>query len=105
MDSTISCGSCHKTDKSFADDLKITPGVNGALGTRIAMTLVNLAWYEAFQWNGQETTIRDQNVHPVESMAEMAMLWPELVDRLKGHEEYPGLFEKAFPRMKQLRER
>lgn len=99
LDKTVSCGTCHKPELSFADNLTVTPGVNGAKGNRNAMTLVNLAWYEAFQWDGQDLTIRSQNIHPVEADVEMNLGWPVAEERLQNHPEYPALFEAAFPGM------
>jgi len=96
-DSTISCGTCHEPALSFASPFAVTPGVNAALGTRNAMTLVNLAWYASMNWDGKETHVREQNIHPVPSDVEMNLEWPDAVDRLQTHNSYPHLFEEAFP--------
>lgn len=98
-DSTVSCSSCHLPERAFSSPLAVTPGVGGALGTRNAMTLVNLAWYAAFNWDGLETHIRDQNIHPIPNPVEMNLTWPEAIQRLRRHDLYPGLFEAAFPGM------
>ena len=96
-DNTISCSSCHLPENSFSEPSTVTPGVGGALGNRNAMTLVNLAWYKAFQWDGREETVRAQNVHPVESVQEMNLPWTVVIERLNESEEYPALFDAAFP--------
>jgi cytochrome c peroxidase len=60
------------------------------------MTLVNLPWYSAYNWNGQDTEIRDQNVHPVETDVEMNLPWPQAVARLANDPEYVASFDLVF---------
>lgn len=96
-DFSMNCGTCHRPELSFSDGRVTSPGVDNVPGRRNAMTLVNLAWYEGFNWDGLETKVRDQNIHPVENDFEMNLAWPEAVQRIKGHSEYPALFEEAFP--------
>jgi len=43
-DSTISCASCHNPYKGFADGMAVTIGVGGAVSTRSAPTLWNVAY-------------------------------------------------------------
>lgn len=96
-DFTVSCGTCHEPEKSFSSNFAITPGVEGALGRRNAMTLVNLAWYKALNWDGRETVIRNQNIIPVQDPNEMHLPWPQAVDRVRNDAEYIELFDQAFP--------
>ena len=46
IDSTISCGSCHKQEFAFADNLDISPGVDNRFGFRNSMSLTNLAYHK-----------------------------------------------------------
>ena len=96
-DFTVSCGTCHEPSKSFSSSFAVTPGVEGGLSKRNAMTLLNLAWYKAFNWDGKEETIRAQNVHPVADPVEMALPWDSAIARLKNNTEYVIDFEEAFP--------
>mgnify|MGYP006252243001 CR=1 FL=1 len=41
-DSTISCSSCHKQEYAFADNIAITPGIEGRLVVRNSMILANV---------------------------------------------------------------
>ncbi|MEK9998290.1 MAG: cytochrome-c peroxidase, partial [Cryomorphaceae bacterium] len=44
IDSSISCGSCHKEVYGFADDVAISPGVEGRLGKRNSPSLLNVGY-------------------------------------------------------------
>jgi len=94
---TIACADCHKQAFSFGDNQSVSGGVDDVPGTRNSPPLINLAWFEAFNWNGKEAHVRDQNVHPVPSEIEMNLPWSEAEQRLKDHEDYPALFEEVFP--------
>jgi cytochrome c peroxidase len=94
---TVSCGTCHDPSKSFASSFAVTPGVDGALGRRNAPALINLAWYKAFNWDGKETKVRNQNVHPVPSVVEMALPWATAIERLQNETAYVRAFAEAFP--------
>lgn len=94
---TIACADCHKQVFSFGDNQSVSGGVDNVPGTRNSPPLVNLAWFSAFNWDGRETKVRDQNIHPVPSVIEMNLPWPEAEQRIRNHEDYPALFEVAFP--------
>lgn len=94
---TVSCATCHEPSKSFSSSFPVTPGVDGGLGRRNAMTLVNLAWYKSFNWDGKEDHIRDQNIIPVQDPNEMALDWDEAIARVSNHDDYSVRFQEAFP--------
>lgn len=95
---TQSCASCHMQDFSFSDPARFSTGVEGLQGRRNAMALVNLAWYpeKFFFWDGRSRTLPQQALLPVEDPIEMHLPWPQAIERLKGHADYPDLFFKAF---------
>ena len=62
LNGTISCGGCHKQELAFTDGLDHARGATGQTHPRSAMTLVNVAWNEAFNWG-------DPTVHSLEEQA------------------------------------
>jgi cytochrome c peroxidase len=96
LDNTISCASCHAPTKGFSDDRQFSPGVNGTLGRRHSMALVNLGWQQFFFWDGRAKTLEDQILHPVPDPLEMHLEWKEAHKRLNNDLEYKRLFMKAF---------
>lgn len=61
------------------------------------MALLNLAYVtDGFFWDGRAKTLEDQALRPVEDPIEMHNTWPNLVEKLKKHPNYPTLFRKAF---------
>ncbi len=96
-DSSLSCESCHKKENSFSDSKKVSVGVNGILGIRQSMALVNLAWYDnKFFWDGRANTLREQALAPIEDPTEMHLPLPIAVQRLQSIPTYVTMFWKAF---------
>jgi cytochrome c peroxidase len=93
---TVSCASCHKQENAFDDPRPFSEGTHGAFGDRNAMAIVNLGWNTSFFWDGRRNTMEEQAHDPVTNPIEMANTWPEVVNRLQNHSEYPSLFFKAF---------
>jgi cytochrome c peroxidase len=97
VDSTISCASCHLPGGSFTDNSAVSEGVDGALGKRSSMSLLNVAFYNrGLFWDGREATLESQALVPIEDIHEMANTWNEVEERLKVHDDYPSMFRKAF---------
>ncbi len=96
-DSTISCGSCHRPELAFTDGRAISEGVNGTLGRRSAMSLVDIGYVtNGLFWDGRAATLEEQALLPVEDPLEMHAIWPDVVERLRKHPDYPKYFRKAF---------
>lgn len=96
LDNTISCGSCHAPNAGFSDNNQFSAGVNGTLGNRQSMALVNLGWQTSFFWDGRAKTLEDQILGPVPNPVEMHLEWTEAVSRLKAKMEYRNMFFQAF---------
>src|SRR5699024_6106646 len=75
LDNSISCASCHKQLHGFSDDEKFSKGVNGTIGVRQSMALVNLGWQSAYFWDGRAETLEEQVLHPVSDPIEMNQSW------------------------------
>lgn len=95
-DNTLSCGSCHKQENGFSDPRQFSIGTDGSVGTRQAMSVMDLAWDQFFFWDGRATSLEQQAFGPVTNMIEMRNTWPVVEQRLQAHAEYPALFETAF---------
>lgn len=97
IDSTISCSSCHDPKLSFTDGKAVSTGVNDQLGRRSAMSLLNMGFVQTgFFWDGRAATLEEQALKPVEDPIEMHEMWPNVVNKLVVHSDYPLLFRKAF---------
>ncbi len=102
VDYSISCGSCHQQDKAFTDGVPKAIGVDGTVGIRNSMSLINVGYNwrpnnaHNFLWDGKFRHLEDQAVSPVTHPLEMKNTWEEVERRLREHEHYPKLFRKAF---------
>lgn len=95
-DSTLSCASCHKQALAFADDVPVSPGVQGRLGFRNAPTLANMAYLERLNKDGGVVKLDLQPVVPIEDHNEMNLPLREAVRRLNEHPSYPADFLRAY---------
>lgn len=95
-DNTISCGSCHAPANAMSDPKQFSEGVNGQLGNRNSMALINLGWDNAFFWDGRAKTLEDQIFEPVTNPVEMHETWPNAVAKLQKDVVYRNMFFKAF---------
>jgi cytochrome c peroxidase len=96
-DSTMSCASCHLVDKAFTDQKAKSLGIDGILGSRNSMSLINIGFVKSgLFWDGRVKTLEEQALMPVEDPIEMHHNWPTLVNQLKRHPKYPQMFREAF---------
>ncbi|MBK9538681.1 MAG: cytochrome-c peroxidase [Flavobacteriales bacterium] len=62
---TQSCGSCHSPQTAFTDDgNQFSTGIDGAVGTRNSMALINLGWDNFYFWDGRAATLEQQVLSP-----------------------------------------
>jgi len=96
-DNTQSCGSCHAPAFNFSDNGKrFSEGITGEMGTRNSMPVMNVGWMEDLFWDGRAKGLEDQALEPVPNPIEMHQEWPDAMDKLNNHPDYPDLFFKAF---------
>ncbi len=95
-DSTLSCAGCHKIEYSFTDERQFSVGIDGSEGTRQAMHIVNIGWMPDLFWDGRSKGAEIQALEPVENPVEMKDTWPNVVNKLTAHLDYPDLFYAAF---------
>ena len=94
------CVSCHKLDDGFAgvDNLPLSPGAEGQLGTRNSPTVLNAGWQDSQFWDGRAEDLVEQAKGPILNPVEMAMPDEKSVEKKIGAiEEYRKAFATAFP--------
>ncbi len=96
-----SCATCHRQELAFTDGRAVAAGTTGELHPRGAMSLVNVAYSAAFNWNNTELKSLEEQAlgpmygeHPVELGLRRGDDFPA---RLRVDAKYRGLFERAFP--------
>lgn len=95
---SLSCASCHKQELGFTDNAQFSTGINGQIGHRNSMALINLAYnpYQRFFWDGRANTLEEQIFEPIRNPIEMGNTWDNVVAYLKSDKEYVTMFDEAF---------
>lgn len=97
LDNTQSCASCHNQKYAFTDStLQFSTGITGAIGTRNAPAIMNLAWERTFFWDGGAATLEDQVIGPITNPIEMHETLPNVLRKLNADATYKKLFKRAF---------
>jgi cytochrome c peroxidase len=94
---TISCGTCHNPSFDWGDGLALGVGHAMKKLPRRTPTILNLAWGEAFFWDGRALSLEEQALGPIQAEGEMNMPLEKLVEKLQQIGEYRPLFERAYP--------
>jgi len=93
----ISCGFCHVQEFSFTHHThEVSHGVDGALGTRNAQPLMNLAYFEEFSWDGAAQHLDSFSIIPITTDTEMNETVSNVINKLKSDQVYSELFAEAF---------
>lgn len=96
-DSTISCASCHLQFTGFTHvDHPLSHGIEDQIGARNSPVLINLAWSNAFHWDGGVGSLNKQAINPITHPKEMDNTIPEVLRRLNGSSYYKKRFYAAF---------
>lgn len=99
IDSTISCGSCHRPEIAFTDGGAVSTGIRQRQGRRSAPSLLNIGFhYKAIFWDGRSASLEQQALHPLRDTLEMGNNWPLIEKRLRQSGHYPKLYQAAFPK-------
>jgi len=96
-DNTISCSSCHLQQTGFTHvDHQLSHGIEGKIGTRNSMALINLAWNKNFMWDGAINNLEVQAINPITNPLEMDEKLENVTAKLQNSAKYRELFTKAF---------
>mgnify|MGYP006246335741 FL=1 len=97
-DSSLSCAGCHAPEFAFTDSEKqFSVGIDGIEGTRNSMPIFNMIYHPGQMfWDGRASSLEDQALRPIEDPIEMHETLPNVLDKLRRHDEYPRLFYEAF---------
>ena len=100
-DGSMSCATCHMQVDGFSDSDQFSEGVEGLLGKRQAMAVVNLAWNEnGFFWDGRAELLRHQSVLPIQDPLEMNETLENVIAKLGTQKTYnlQRLYKNQFIR-------
>jgi len=98
-----SCNSCHnilgndKEQGAGVDNLKVSVGALGKLGTRNSPSTWNAGMHIAQFWDGRAKTLESQAQFPLFNPKEMAMPSEKEVLKRLANEGYLTEFQQAFP--------
>jgi cytochrome c peroxidase len=95
-DGTVSCASCHRPERHFADDRAFSRGIGQRLGERNTPSLLNVGYTPNLLWDGRSVSLEDQVRYPVTHPQEMNMTPEKVEDYLAASPDYPALFKAAF---------
>ncbi|MCB0689236.1 MAG: c-type cytochrome [Saprospiraceae bacterium] len=107
-DNSISCGSCHKQEFAFSDNVALSKGIYGRSTDRNSLALGTFASFSteygsdgipgaaALFWDLRADNTRLQIESTMANEKEMGMRMDEVVERMKGKRHYEILFDKAF---------
>ncbi len=101
-DGTISCASCHATEKAFTDGAAVSTGISGQKGGRSAPTVINRAYSTLQFWDGRAASLEEQAKGPIANPIEMTAektadaAHATGVKRIRAVKDYEKRFEQVF---------
>jgi cytochrome c peroxidase len=98
VDSSISCGSCHKPELAFTDGLPKSNGVKNRTTFRNAPSLFNVAYETSLMRDGGIATLELQVAAPVHEPTEFDFNMVLIVERMLQDSMWVQLSKKAYNR-------
>lgn len=97
LDNNRACGSCHKQQYAFADNVAFSSGFMGGKTARNSLPVFNQKMNESFFWDGRAATLEQQSTMPVQNHVEMGMEnLNNIAPKLNKAGYYGPLFTQAF---------
>lgn len=93
---TMSCATCHNPKKAYADGLIANLDNTGNPLGRNTPTLFNVAYQQAFFWDGRSENLMDQITSVFVNKKEFNSDVHSFSDKILSDSSYIPLFEKAF---------
>jgi cytochrome c peroxidase len=91
---TVSCQTCHQTDRDFTDGLAISRGLGSH--QRNAPTLWNVGLQRWFGWDGASDSLWAHSIAPILASNEMGGSAQRTADLLRSDDSLRGLYQAAF---------
>lgn len=95
-DNTISCASCHASEKGYSNADQFATGFKGQKGGRNSPTVINAAYNRFHFWDGRAGSLEEQALGPIANPIEMNLTIKEAVDRINAIPGYKKQFQKVF---------
>ena len=94
----VSCSTCHRPEKGFADGQRFSIGVAGTPLKRHTPHLYNLAWSRTFFWDGRASSLEEQALAPIRNPDEMGLPGDAAAAKLRAIPAYAATFSEVFPK-------
>jgi len=98
LNNTVSCGSCHKPELAFSDNVALSLGDNGTVGRGNSPTLSNVAYHPYFTRAGGVPTLEMQILVPIQEHDEFNTNILDIAERLKQLPEYVEAAQNSYNR-------
>lgn len=96
-DQTVSCATCHAQTHAFADhNIALSVGVGGAMGTRNAPPVFNMAWQPHFMWDGGVNHLEMFSVAPITNPVEMNETMANVIHKLNTSAYWNNRFKSVY---------
>ena len=95
-DNSISCASCHSLDKGGTDNLARSVGINGAVSSINAPTVLNSGFNFSQFWDGRAATLEEQVKEPIHNPTEMGSNWQEIINKLSHDRKFIKTFRESY---------
>jgi len=92
----VSCATCHKPEKAFADGRAVSLGANDQPLARNTPSCLNVGFFQSLFWDGRANSLEEQALAPIQSPAEMNQDLDELAAELRAIPGYVTRFQEAF---------
>lgn len=90
----FSCENCHYADKGWTDALPLSPKHDGKVNSRHSPTLVNVAYYQDWYWDGRKATLEDQIL--AAWIGQVGATPDKIAEKLAAIPAYAAHFQRAF---------
>jgi cytochrome c peroxidase len=98
INNAISCGSCHKQGKAFADQGAFSTGFRGVKTTRNSPPTFNAGLNGSLFWDSRASSLNQQVLMPAFDHVEMGLRsMDDLIQKLNAIDYYQPLFQAAYP--------
>ncbi|MCK5190413.1 MAG: cytochrome-c peroxidase, partial [Methylococcales bacterium] len=96
-DGSVSCSSCHHSDKAFTDGRNVAKGIYQQTGTRNAPTVINSAFYHTLFLDGRAKSLEEQALGPFINPIEHGLQdYKKIINIVQSDEIYTEQFKKVF---------